>query len=96
MHLFAGKVNTKTKEGAENKENPYIVRVPLNEEASGTVADFTKGLRLSQIFGCFEMENLVTTYKRPKDCFSEVYCIIILYLQPFQILKWGKVYGGHI
>ena len=23
-------------------------------------------------------------------------CIIILYLQPFQILKWRKVYGGHI
>ena len=32
------------------------------------------------------MENLVTTYKLPKDCFSEVFCIIILYLQPFQIL----------
>ena len=42
------------------------------------------------------MENLITTYKLPKDCFSEVFCIIILYLQPFQILKWRKVYGGHI
>ena len=34
------------------------------------------------------MENLVTTYKLPKDCFSELFCIIILYLQPFQILKF--------
>ena len=25
-----------------------------------------------------------------------MFCIIILYLQPFQILKWRKVYGGHI
>ena len=33
------------------------------------------------------MENLVTTYKLPKHCFSEVFCIIILCLQPFQILK---------
>ena len=39
---------------------------------------------------CFEMESLVTTYKLPKDCFSEVFCIIILYLQPFQILKQRK------
>ena len=45
---------------------------------------------------CFEMENPVTTYKLPKDYFSEVYCTIILYLQSFQILKWRKVYGGHI
>ena len=42
------------------------------------------------------MENLVTTYKLPKYCFSEVFCMIIIYLQPFQILKWKKVYGGHI
>ena len=35
-------------------------------------------------------------YKLPKDCFGEVFCIIILSLQPFQILKWRKVYGGHI
>ena len=45
---------------------------------------------------CFEIENLVTSYKLPKDYFSKVFCIIILYLQPFQILKWRKVYGGHI
>ena len=31
---------------------------------------------------CFEVENLVTTYKFPKDYFSKVFCIIILYLQP--------------
>ena len=43
-----------------------------------------------------EMENLVATYKLPKDYFSEVFRVIILYLQPFQILKWRKVYGGHI
>ena len=36
------------------------------------------------------MENLVTTYKLSEDYFSEVLCIIILYLQPFQILKWKK------
>ena len=46
--------------------------------------------------GCFEIENLVTTYKLPKDYLSEVFCVIILHLQPFQILKWRKVYGGHI
>ena len=37
---------------------------------------------------CFEMENLVTTYNLPKDYFSEVFCIIILHLQPFQSLKF--------
>ena len=42
------------------------------------------------------MENLVATYKLPKAHFSEVFCVIKLYLQPFQILKWRKVYGGHI
>ena len=31
-----------------------------------------------------------------KVCFSEVFYIIILYLQPFEILKWRKVYGGQI
>ena len=36
------------------------------------------------------MENLVTTYKLPKDYFSEVFCIIIFYSQPLQILKWKK------
>ena len=44
----------------------------------------------------FEIENLVTSYKLPKDYFSKVFCTIILYLQPFQILKWRKVYGGYI
>ena len=39
------------------------------------------------------MENLVTTYILPKDCFSEVFCIIIPYLHPFQVLKWRRVYG---
>ena len=39
---------------------------------------------------CFEIENLVTSYKVPKDYFSKVFCIIILYLQLFQILKWRK------
>ena len=43
---------------------------------------------------CFEMENLVTAYKLPTDYVSEVFCIIVIYLQPFQILKWRKVYGG--
>ena len=38
-----------------------------------------------------EMENLVTTYKLPRDYFSEVYLQPFLYLQPFQILKWRKV-----
>ena len=52
-------------------------------------------MHLSEEKCCFEMENLVTTYKLPKDCFSEVFCIIILYLQPFQILKRRK-YAGHI
>ena len=42
------------------------------------------------------MENLVATYKLPKDYFSEVFCVIMPYLQPFQILKWRKVYGSHI
>ena len=28
------------------------------------------------------MENVVTTYELPKDCFSEVFCIIILYYLP--------------
>ena len=42
------------------------------------------------------MENLVTTYKLSKDCFSEVFCIIILYLQPFQSLKLRKVYAAII
>ena len=42
------------------------------------------------------MENLVTIYKLPKDFFSKVFCVIILYLQPFQILKWRKVCGSHI
>ena len=36
------------------------------------------------------MENLITTYKLPKDSFSEVFYIIILYLQSFQNLKWRK------
>ena len=40
---------------------------------------------------CFKIENLVTSYKLPKDYFSKVFCIVILYLQPFQILKWRKV-----
>ena len=26
---------------------------------------------------CFEIENLVTSYKLPKDYFSKVFCIII-------------------
>ena len=38
------------------------------------------------------MENLVATYNLPKDII-EVFCVIILYLQPFQILKWRKVYA---
>ena len=42
------------------------------------------------------MENLVTTYKLSKHYFSEVFCVIIIYLQQFQILKWRKVNGGHI
>ena len=45
---------------------------------------------------CFEIENLVTSYKLLKDYFSKGFCIIILYLQPCEILKWRKVYGGHI
>ena len=36
------------------------------------------------------MENLITTYKLPKHYFSEVFCIIIIYLQHFQILKQEK------
>ena len=36
------------------------------------------------------MKNLVTTDKLPKDCFSDMFCTIILYLQPFQILKLKK------
>ena len=47
---------------------------------------------LSEDKCCFEMENLVTTYKLPKGHFSEVLCIIKFDLQPFQILKWRKVY----
>ena len=27
---------------------------------------------------------------------NAVYLLIIIYLQPFQILKWRKVYGSHI
>ena len=36
------------------------------------------------------MENLVATYKLPKDYFSEVVCVIILYLQPLQIFGVEK------
>ena len=36
------------------------------------------------------MENLVATYKLSKDYFSEVFCVIILYLQPFQIFEVEK------
>ena len=27
---------------------------------------------------CFEVENLITSYKLPKDYFSKMFCIIIL------------------
>ena len=39
---------------------------------------------------CFEIENLVTSYKLAKDYFSKVFCIITLYLQPFQIWSGEK------
>ena len=42
------------------------------------------------------MENPVKTYKLPKNDFTEVFFIIILYLQQFQILKWRKIDGGYI
>ena len=47
---------------------------------------------------CLEMENLVTIYKLSKDYFSEMLCIIILYLQAFQSgeVEWRKLYGTHI
>ena len=51
---------------------------------------------LFDIFYLRIMENLVATYKLPKDYLSEVFCVIIYYLQPFQILKWRKLYGVHI
>ena len=40
------------------------------------------------------MENLVATYKLPKDYFSEVFSVIILYLQPFQIWRGEKFMAG--
>ena len=47
-------------------------------------------MHLSMNKCCFEMENLVATHKLPKDYFSKVFYVIILLLQPFQILKWRK------
>ena len=36
----------------------------------------------------FKIENLAASYKLPKDYIIKVFCIIILCLQSFQILKW--------
>ena len=42
------------------------------------------------------MENLVATHKLPKDYFSKVFCVIILYLQPFQIFSSGEKFMAAI
>ena len=47
-------MNTKTKEGARNKGNPYFLRVPWNKGGlvnTGPGAGFMKSLKLSQTQG---------------------------------------------
>ena len=79
-----------------NHHSGFLCHVTILFYSNYTIGDMYPSFNVFYLRKSAEMENLVTTYKLPKDCFSEVFCVIILYLQPFQILKWRKVYGGHI
>ena len=46
-------MNTKTKEGARNKGNPYFLRVPWNK---GGLVNMGPGLKLSLFVKCTESE----------------------------------------